>query len=231
MQLPIPDEPVQVTLVIDALECYVNLAGPHVHLDGNQIVVLDLPEPSLQKSPAVIAPGQVIEQVTGKTVALVHFDILNPDQSANFSLADVRPINIGLIDIGRIDVGWIDIGLAGHLFPLFYAEERQHRPSQFRAGSQGNGGHAGQHENCCQCADEDAANRGIPPLSCFFVHNTLFQFITWTDMIHRFSIVIDIQFDPSNSNFNNSRPRFNRIFTADFPIFKISAISVTVYPS
>ena len=82
-------KPVQVALVIDVLECYVNLAGPHVHLDGNQIVVLDLPEPSLQKSPAVIAPGQVIEQATGKTVTLVHFDVLGLDQTADFSLADV----------------------------------------------------------------------------------------------------------------------------------------------
>lgn len=76
---------------------------------------------------------------------MVHFDVLGLDQTADFSLADVRLIVIRLINIGLIDVGWIDIGLAGHLFPLFYAEEGQHRPSQFRAGSQGNSGHTGQH--------------------------------------------------------------------------------------
>ena len=158
-QLSLPDKPVQLSLIADAVVGGIDLIGVHVYLNRDQFIVLHRPEFIVQECPVVLTPGQIIEQASGHAIVLVHFDILGLDQLANLRIADIGAL--------RADAA------AGHLFMLLHAEEGQHRRAQLRAGGEGGGSQTGCGQDGGQRSGQDPAGRDACVILFGLLHNTL----------------------------------------------------------
>ena len=158
VQLALVDKPPELPLIVETFKHDVHLAGVHIYLNGDQLIVPGLPEFGVQQGLPVLTPGQVVEQAAGEAILIaVHFDVLGLDQFPDLRLTD--------IGTARADAA------AGHLFPLLHAEEGQHRRAQLRAGSESNRSQTGDGQRCRQGNGENPPDRTM--FSLCLIHNTL----------------------------------------------------------